>query len=163
MALVLSASDVEQLSQALRDLMKKADAKCALLVDQDGQCLVRQGGTRSVDTDALAALIAGSFASTRALAQLVGQNEFSVLFHQGEKDHIHNLMVDNSTILAVIFDDRTTMGMVRLYSKEAALQARPVLEQARTASSGHARSSDAEEGARAGEEAGQRLDSIFGD
>lgn len=162
MSLVLSEEDVSELSLALKDLLKNADARCALLVDQDGQCLVRQGSTRTIDCDALSALIAGSFASTRALAKLVGETEFSVLFHQGEKDHIHNLMVDNSTILAVIFDDRTTMGMVRLYSKDASKRSRAVLARARENSQRIARMEFGKEGSDAAEEAKDRIDSIFG-
>ncbi|MFW9842790.1 MAG: roadblock/LC7 domain-containing protein, partial [Candidatus Thorarchaeota archaeon] len=62
----------------------------------------------------------GSFASTKEIARLVGETEFSVLFHQGKKDHIHMSLVGERSILAVIFDDRTTIGMVRLYAKETA-------------------------------------------
>ena len=64
--------------------------------------------------------MAGSFASTAEIARLVGELEFSVLFHQGKKDHIHMNLVGERTILAVVFDDRTTIGMVRLYAREAA-------------------------------------------
>ncbi|MBD3257433.1 roadblock/LC7 domain-containing protein, partial [candidate division GN15 bacterium] len=78
------------------------------------------GFTHSLDTTALAALLAGSFASTKEIAKLVGEPEFSVLFHQGKKDHIHMTIVGERSIMAVIFDDRTTIGMVRLYAKETA-------------------------------------------
>jgi predicted regulator of Ras-like GTPase activity (Roadblock/LC7/MglB family) len=88
-------------------------------VDKDGHLITRQGFTQSLDTTALAALLAGSFASTREIARLLGEPEFSVLFHQGKKDHVHITLVGERTILAVIFDDRTTIGMVRLYAKEA--------------------------------------------
>jgi predicted regulator of Ras-like GTPase activity (Roadblock/LC7/MglB family) len=101
-------------------MLKGAEAKCALLVDKDGHLITRQGFTHSLDTTALAALLAGSFASTKEIAKLVGEPEFSVLFHQGKKDHIHMCIVGERSILAVIFDDRTTIGMVRLYAKETA-------------------------------------------
>jgi predicted regulator of Ras-like GTPase activity (Roadblock/LC7/MglB family) len=55
---------------------------------------------------------------TKEIARLVGESEFSVLFHQGKKDHIHLCLIGDRTILAVIFDDRTTIGMVRLYARE---------------------------------------------
>lgn len=112
-------------------MLKQSDARCAILVDADGKCLAKKGFTQNIDTDALAALIAGSFASTRAMAALVGESDFSVLFHQGEKDHIHNILVDNDTILTIIFDDRTTIGMVRLYSKECSKLLRENLDIAR--------------------------------
>ena len=161
MGLVLSSTHVEELSRALHDLLKHAEGKCALLVDQDGRCLVKAGGTKSFDADALSALIAGSFASTRALAQIVGESEFSVLFHQGEKDHIHNLLVDNNTILAVIFDDRTTVGMVRLYSKEAATRAKEILDRVRQENRPEPVASAAS--TEAAQETKNRIDDIFGD
>jgi predicted regulator of Ras-like GTPase activity (Roadblock/LC7/MglB family) len=117
--LVIYEEQLEKIEKALRRLIKEAQAKCVLLVDKDGHLITREGFTQSLDTTALAALLAGSFASTREIARLVGEPEFSVLFHQGKKDHIHITLVGERTILAVIFDDRTTIGMVRLYAKEA--------------------------------------------
>jgi predicted regulator of Ras-like GTPase activity (Roadblock/LC7/MglB family) len=116
--MVIYEEEIEEIEKALRSLIKDAQAKCVLLVDKDGHLITRQGFTQSLDTTALAALLAGSFASTREIARLVGEPEFSVLFHQGKKDHIHITLVGERTILAVIFDDRTTIGMVRLYAKE---------------------------------------------
>jgi len=117
-SLIVYEQQMEKIDAAIRWLIKKAEAKCALLVDKDGHLITRQGFTQSLDTTALAALLAGSFASTREIARLVGEPEFSVLFHQGKKDHIHISLVNDQTILAVIFDDRTTIGMVRLYCRE---------------------------------------------
>ncbi len=129
--MILTKVEITQIHKALLQLLKQSEAKCAILVDTDGKCLAKKGFTQSIDTDALAALIAGSFASTRAMAALVGEKDFSVLFHQGQKDHIHNILVDDNTILTVIFDDRTTIGMVRLYAKEGARQLREITERVR--------------------------------
>lgn len=115
---VIYEEELEHINRILMKLLKGAEAKCVLLVDKDGYLVTRQGFTHSLDTTALAALLAGSFASTKEIARLVGEPEFSVLFHQGKKDHIHISLVGERTILVVIFDDRTTIGMVRLYAKE---------------------------------------------
>lgn len=116
--LILYEEEISRIDKVLSRLIKGAEAKCALLVDKDGHLITRQGFTHSLDTTALAALLAGSFASTREIARLVGEPEFTVLFHQGKRDHIHISLVGERTILVVIFDDRTTIGMVRLYAKE---------------------------------------------
>ena len=60
--------------------------------------------------------------SLSEIAKLVGETEFSVLFHQGKKDHIHMSLVGDRSIMVVIFDDRTTIGMVRLYAKEITIE-----------------------------------------
>ena len=118
-SLIIYEEEIQRIDALIARLLKGAEAKCALLVDKDGHLVTRQGFTHSLDTTALAALLAGSFASTREIARLVGEDEFSVLFHQGKKDHIHMSLVGERCILVVIFDDRTTIGMVRLYAKEA--------------------------------------------
>ena len=121
-SLIIYEEQIEKIDLILARMLKGAEAKCALLVDKDGHLITRQGFTHSLDTTALAALLAGSFASTKEIARLVGESEFSVLFHQGKKDHIHMSIVGDRSILAVVFDDRTTIGMVRLYAKEAAAE-----------------------------------------
>ena len=128
--LVIHEDQIEEIDKALIKLIKGAEAKCALLVDKDGYLITRQGFTHSLDTTALSALLAGSFASTKEIARLVGEPEFSVLFHQGRKDHIHLCLIGERTILAVIFDDRTTIGMVRLYAKEISEDLARILSQA---------------------------------
>lgn len=154
--LILTKNDITAIHSVLSNLLRQSDAKCVLVVNQDGKCVAQRGFTQNIDTTALAALIAGSFSSTRAMAQLLGENDFTVLFHQGEKDHIHNNLVDNSNILTVIFDDRTTIGMVRLYTKEAAKKLQEVLERA-----GKKRLKAPDDKLNVSKEAEDRLDDLF--
>lgn len=153
--LVLTEEAMTKINRKLVSLLKQSDAKCALLVDQDGKCVAKSGFTKTIDTDALSALIAGAFSSTRAMAKLVGERDFAVLFHQGDKDHIHNILVDDDTILTVIFDDRTTIGMVRLYSKESAQTLKEILTSIRS-------DDQNEEDVDISKEASERLDDLFG-
>jgi predicted regulator of Ras-like GTPase activity (Roadblock/LC7/MglB family) len=127
-SLIIYEEEINQIETLISKMLKGCEAKCALLVDKDGHLITRQGFTHSLDTTALAALLAGSFASTKEIARLVGEPEFSVLFHQGKKDHIHMGIVGDRSILVVIFDDRTTIGMVRLYAKETAVELGKIFE-----------------------------------
>lgn len=156
--LILYEEEITRIDAILTKMLKGAEAKCALLVDKDGHMITRQGFTHSLDTTALGALLAGSFASTKEIARLVGENEFSVLFHQGKKDHIHMSIVGERSILVVIFDDRTTIGMVRLYAKEAALELTQIFEELKTGT-------ERESGVSAdfADEAQNKLDDIFQD
>jgi predicted regulator of Ras-like GTPase activity (Roadblock/LC7/MglB family) len=128
-ALIIYEEEINRIDALLSKMLKGAEAKCALLVDKDGHLITRQGFTHSLDTTALAALLAGSFASTKEIAKLVGEPEFSILFHQGKKDHIHMSLIGERSILVVIFDDRTTIGMVRLYAKESATELSRIFDQ----------------------------------
>lgn len=160
-SLIIYEEDITQIEALISKMLKGAEAKCALLVDKDGHLITRQGFTHSLDTTALAALLAGSFASTKEIARLVGEPEFSVLFHQGRKDHIHMSLVGDRSILVVIFDDRTTIGMVRLYAKETSIGLSKIFEKIKAKSSASTRKS-AVEGDFA-ERASEKLDDIFQD
>ena len=65
-------------------------------------------------------MVAGSFAATKEIARLLGEEEFTALFHQGARDNIQLSLVGDRTLLTILFDDRTTVGMVRLYAGETA-------------------------------------------
>lgn len=154
--LVIFEEDVVKIEALLSKTLKGAEAKCALLVDKDGHMIAKQGFTHSLDTTALSALLAGSFASTKEIARLVGESEFSVLFHQGKKDHIHMSLIGERAIMAIIFDDRTTIGMVRLYSKEVAQELTKIV-----ASAGADKDKAGGLDASFADDAGDRLDDIF--
>jgi len=159
-ALILHEAEIQEIESLLSKMLKGAEAKCGLLVDKDGHLISRQGFTHSLDTTALAALLAGSFASTREIARLVGEDEFSVLFHQGKKDHIHMSLVGERSIMVVVFDDRTTIGMVRLYARETAQKLGEIFERIEADTSTEREGGVSDEFA---ELAGDKLDDIFQD
>jgi predicted regulator of Ras-like GTPase activity (Roadblock/LC7/MglB family) len=116
--LIFYEEDIEEVNKILENFLDRAQAKCALLIDKEGHLVTKKGFTKSFDTDSIAALVAGSFASTREVARLLGETEFSVIFHQGKTENIHIGLVAERALVVVIFDDRTTLGMVRLYAEE---------------------------------------------
>ncbi|HID32564.1 MAG TPA: roadblock/LC7 domain-containing protein, partial [bacterium (Candidatus Stahlbacteria)] len=65
-----------------------------------------------------ATLSAADFAATSQLASIIGEKEFAHLYHQGEKENIYITIVGDRVILAVVFDKRTTLGMVRIKIKQ---------------------------------------------
>jgi predicted regulator of Ras-like GTPase activity (Roadblock/LC7/MglB family) len=119
-ALVFYEEDIAAIDSVLDAFLKKSAARCALLVDQDGHAITSRGRTQNVDLDTISALVAGSFAATRALAHQFGEEEFTALFHQGRTGNIQLSLVGDRALLTALFDDTTTIGMVRLYASEAA-------------------------------------------
>jgi predicted regulator of Ras-like GTPase activity (Roadblock/LC7/MglB family) len=87
-SLIIYEEEINQIDSLISKMLKGAEAKCALLVDKDGHLITRQGFTHSLDTTALAALLAGSFASTKEIARLVGEPEFYVSSGQ-KRPHPH--------------------------------------------------------------------------
>ena len=126
--LIFYADLIRDVNRILREFLKLSNAKCAMLVDKEGHMVTRQGVTRELDIDTISALVAGSFAATKEMARVLGEDEFSVLFHQGKTDSIQLSLVGNRTLLTVIFDEATTVGMVRLYASETAKRLAEVFE-----------------------------------
>jgi predicted regulator of Ras-like GTPase activity (Roadblock/LC7/MglB family) len=108
-----------QISNVLERLVRESNAKTIFLVDKNGQLISSAGETARIDTTSLASLTAGNIAATGGLAKLLGEKEFSILFHEGEKDNLHISMVGQRVILVVIFDERSSLGLVRLRVKKA--------------------------------------------
>ena len=126
--LVFYTQDVERLDGELDAFLELSNAKCALLVDKEGHLVTRRGEPiTSGSVDAITALIAGSFAATREMARLLGEQEFTVLFHQGQRDSIQLQLIGNRTLLAVLFDERTNLGLVRFYGQETARNLEQIL------------------------------------
>ena len=116
---VLYEEEFHHLEEALRRLRQDANAKAVFLIDKNGQQIAAAGEIDQFDTTSLASLTAGNVAATDGLAKLIGEREFSVLFHEGQQDHIHISIVANRAILVVIFDERSSLGLVRLRVKRS--------------------------------------------
>lgn len=128
---VIHEGDAEKIKAVLTTFLEESGATEALLIDRSGQLLAATGANRALDTVSISALAAGAFSSTGALAQLLGEQEFTVLFHQGNKESIHVSAVDDQAILLAIFGAQTTVGMVRLFAKEAAAAIGQILTESR--------------------------------
>ncbi|MEJ2182433.1 MAG: roadblock/LC7 domain-containing protein [Nitrospirota bacterium] len=116
---VMYEEEFRRIDQELQNLRSKSNARVVFLVDKNGQLIASAGDTHDIDTTSLASLTAGNIAATGGIAKLLGEQEFTILFHEGEKDNINISLVDNRVILVVIFDNRSSIGLVRLRVKKA--------------------------------------------
>ena len=118
----------QQITTVLERLVRESNAKTIFLVDKNGQLISSAGDTARIDSTSLASLTAGNIAATGGLAKLLGENEFSILFHEGEKDHLHISLVGMRVILVVIFDERSSLGLVRLRVKKASQELNAIFD-----------------------------------
>lgn len=116
--MVFYEDDIASINEVLEGFISASQATCCLLIDKEGHLVTQRGHVKSIDTTSIAALVAGSFASTKQVASMLGETEFSVLFHQGQNENIHVSLVGERALLVIIFDDRTTIGMVRVYAED---------------------------------------------
>ena len=118
-SLIMFEEESKEIFAVIERLLREANAKAIYLVDKDGQLIASSGETSDIDSTSLASLTAGNVAATGGLAKLIGEKEFSILFHEGEKDNIHISIVGQRLILVVIYDNRSSLGLVRLRVKRA--------------------------------------------
>ncbi len=126
--LVMHEEDIERVLAVIRQLVKDANARGCYVVDRNGQLIGEAGEMQGIDTTSLASLTAGCIAATCGLAKIVGEDEFPVHFHQGQKDNLHITLVPKRIILVVIFDDRSSLGLVRLRVKKAGSELARIFE-----------------------------------
>jgi predicted regulator of Ras-like GTPase activity (Roadblock/LC7/MglB family) len=127
--LVMYEEEYLLIKDILHRLQVDSNSKIVFLVDKNGQQIASQGDMRGVDATSLASLTAGNVAATDGLAKLIGEKEFSILFHEGERDNIHISLVAQRVILVVIFDEKSSLGLVRLRVKKASQELEKAFEQ----------------------------------
>ena len=111
--------DFGAITQSLQRFLHDSNARCALLVDRTGQLVATVGEQPNFDATAFATLTAADFSANDQLARLIGESDFTTLFHQGERESMYLADIARRVILVVLFDNRTTLGLVRLKMKQA--------------------------------------------
>jgi len=126
--LIMYEEEADRISTVIDKLTRDANAKAVFLVDKNGQLISSSGNTAGLDTTSLASLTAGNIAATGGLAELIGEKEFSILFHEGEKDNLHISIVAGRVILVVMFDNKSSLGLVRLRVKKTSQELAHIFE-----------------------------------
>jgi predicted regulator of Ras-like GTPase activity (Roadblock/LC7/MglB family) len=133
--------DARSIQTVLNGLLAESNARTAMIVDRTGQLVATVGESPQFDHTAFASLTAADFSANDQLARMLGEPEFGVLFHQGERESMYLADVARRVILVVLFDNRTTLGLVRLKMKEVVIELAKLFEEvfARGASGGAAK------------------------
>jgi len=111
--------DFARITQVLQRLLFDSNARCSLIVDRSGQLVTTVGDRPNFDATAFASLTAADFSANDQLAKLLGEKDFNTLFHQGERESMLLADISRRVILVVLFDTRTTLGLVRLKMRVA--------------------------------------------
>ena len=127
--LVMYEEEFRKISGICDRLTRDASAKVVYLVDKNGQLIAAAGQSQDLDSTSLASLTAGNVAAMGGLAKLIGEAEFPSQFHEGARESIHMSIVAGKVVLVVIFDARTSLGLVRLRVKKATEELARVFEQ----------------------------------
>lgn len=100
-------------------LQRDSNAIAVLVINKDGQEIARSGQTTDLDVTSLSSLFAGNVAATSEIAKILREEEFGGQFHEGTKQNVLIAVVSRRAILVVLFDTRSSLGLVRLRVRKA--------------------------------------------
>src|SRR5688572_17287019 len=126
--LVMYEEELQQISHICDVLQRDSNSKAVLVIDKNGQSIAQAGDTDHLDVTSLSSLTAGNVAATGGIAKLLAEREFAGQFHEGEKTNIHISIVAQRVILVVLFDERSSLGLVRLRVRKASDELTRILD-----------------------------------
>ena len=117
---IVSQEQIEKIDEILADKLIKLGVDCAIVIDMAGNIITaKDDGESKYDVYSFAALAAGNFATVDAMAKLVGEEEFSLLFHKGQESSIHFSKIDEELLLISMFGQEISLGFLRLNATDA--------------------------------------------
>jgi predicted regulator of Ras-like GTPase activity (Roadblock/LC7/MglB family) len=116
--IIMHEQQFQRIKSVIGRLCNETAARMVILIHRDGQPIAFHGDVTALDTTSFSSLAAGNVAATSGMARLIGENSFPALSHEGERESIH-ICVIGKTLLVVVFDERSTLGLVKLRVKRA--------------------------------------------
>ncbi|PLX41542.1 MAG: dynein regulation protein LC7 [Deltaproteobacteria bacterium] len=129
MEFVLSEKTLQVIDGVLDEDLLSSGATCALLVDRSGYLIANRGDPSDIDVVALAALSAANYGVTEEIARLVGEDNFSLLFHKGATENIHYTKIGDDFFLITLFNKDVSLGLMRLKTAKVKSHLLPILQE----------------------------------
>jgi len=116
------------MEEVLQQDLVDVGVRCVFLIDMAGNIIAnRDNGESQHDVYSLAALAAGNFGAVSAMAKIIGEGEFSLLFHKGKKENIHFNKIATEFLMISIFSNDISLGFLRLKVNEAVEKIKTIL------------------------------------
>lgn len=129
MSYTLGQEQLDGIEIVLQQDLIDIGVRCVFLIDMAGNIIAnRDNGKIKHDVYSLAALAAGNFGAVSAMAKIIGEGEFSLLFHKGKKENIHFNKIITEFLLITIFSNDISLGFLRLKVTEAVEKITKILE-----------------------------------
>ena len=130
---IIQERQFQRIKSILARLCVECAARVVFLVDRDGQPIAFHGDIGDMDTTSFSSLAAGNVAATTSMAKLIGEDEFPAVVHEGERESIYIGVIGRS-LLVVVFDERSTVGLVKIRSKRASFEIAAAIQEVITES-----------------------------
>ena len=125
---IIQERQFQRIKSVLARLCVECAARAVFLVDRDGQPIAFHGDIGDMDTTSFSSLAAGNVAATTSMAQLIGEEVFPAVVHEGERESIYISVIGRS-LLVVVFDERSTLGLVKIRTKRASHEVAGILDE----------------------------------
>ncbi|MBV9214952.1 MAG: roadblock/LC7 domain-containing protein [Acidobacteria bacterium] len=126
---ILQEHQFQRLKSVLARLCVECAARVVFLIDRDGQPIAFHGDIGDMDMTSFASLAAGNVAATSSMAKLIGEDNFPAVVHEGEHESIY-ISIIGRALLVVVFDERSTLSLVKIRSKRGSFEVAGILEEA---------------------------------
>ena len=114
MNIIITKEDLEKINFFLNKVVSSSLANSVFLIDRSGQLIAHYGNTLDIDVLSLSALTAANFGATAEIAKILGEEEFTLLFHKGKSENVYFTAIGEHVIMVTLFDDKTSLGLIRL-------------------------------------------------
>jgi len=126
----LGQNQLDNIEEVMQQELVDIGVRCVFLIDMAGNIIAnRDDGKIKHDVYSLAALAAGNFGAVSAMAKIIGEGEFSLLFHKGKRENIHFNKIISDFLLITIFSNDLSLGFLRLKVNEAVEKIKQELEE----------------------------------
>lgn len=112
---------IGDLAGPVEKFAREAGVRLVLLINASGQVLAQRGFARALDVMGVAALGAGIHASSRAIAQLMGQRGFRHLHQAGAQGQVFIgafATPAEELILITVFGGDSSIGLVQVFYEQ---------------------------------------------
>jgi predicted regulator of Ras-like GTPase activity (Roadblock/LC7/MglB family) len=114
MNIIITDKDMKKINYCLNKMVTSSMAHSVLLIDRSGQLIAHHGNTPEIDILSLSALTAANFGATAEIARMLGEEEFTLLFHKGRCENVYFSAIGEHVIMVTLFDNKTSLGLIRL-------------------------------------------------
>ncbi|HFQ81952.1 MAG TPA: roadblock/LC7 domain-containing protein [Desulfobacterales bacterium] len=126
---ILTPKKVNAVHELIDDKLIRAGVKKVMIIDEAGNIITECGHDPAItDPTALAALTAANFGATAQIARLIGEEDFTLLFHKGENSSMYFLRLDEELIMLSIFSDEVSLGLIRCRADELLTPVKNILK-----------------------------------
>ncbi|MBN1931294.1 MAG: roadblock/LC7 domain-containing protein [Desulfobacterales bacterium] len=129
MSYMFGQKELDGIEEILQKDFMDLGVHSVVFIDMAGNIIANlDNGVMGHDIYSLAALAAGNFGAVSSMAKIIGEDEFSLLFHKGEKENMHFSKVMTDFLLVIIFGNEVSLGFLRLKVAEAIEKLKLILE-----------------------------------